>query len=333
MEKTKTGKILTVSVAAYNAEEYLREVLDSFVGLSNINALEVFVVDDGGTDASLDIAKEYQERFPGVFFAVHKENGGWGSTVNYSIQHATGKYFRLLDGDDYFNKENLQQFITYLQNIDSDIIISPYVSFNDQDGSVVETVAADDSYEENREYILKDVKKRFPLAMHSITVRTSLLQENQIRLKEHCLYRDMEFTANILTLSETIMFYHRPIYYYRLGREGQSVSKLSYLKHIDEHADIVYTILEKSEDPKAIDKKKLLYNLAKGACVQQYIIYFYSRSIENAKRRLVTFDNKIKEYPIFYKALKLPKHISVLRDMNFFGYSLVMVLLTIKRRI
>lgn len=333
MSEMQSNKILTVSVAAYNAGDYLREVLDSFVELPQIELLEVFVVDDGGTDDSLEIAKEYQNRFPGVFYAIHKENGGWGSTVSYSIKHAHGKYFRLLDGDDYYNKENLADFIKYIAQNDSDMFISPYVAFEDGTGNELETVSADCIYKENKKYLLKDVKEKFPLAMHAITVRTSLLQDNNVNLKEHCLYRDMEYTANILSRAKSVMFFDKPIYFYRIGRVGQSVSHAAYIKHIDEHADIVYSILEFTKKPEAQDNKRLIYSLAKGACSHQYNIYFYSEKIENVKVKLREFDGKIKEYPMFYKRLKLPIYIKLLQKTNFIGYEFVKVLLYIKRSI
>ena len=84
-------KLLTISVAAYNVEDYLDQALESLADPAYVNRLEVFVVDDGGSDQSLLIAKSYEEKYPDTFHAIHKENGGYGSTVNYSIAHATGE--------------------------------------------------------------------------------------------------------------------------------------------------------------------------------------------------------------------------------------------------
>lgn len=333
MDSKEKQKILTVSVAAYNVEEYLREVLDSFIGLPQMNLVEVFVVDDGGNDSSLDIAKEYEERYPDTFHAVHKENGGWGSTVNYSIQHATGKYFRLLDGDDYYNTDHLSLFIDYLQQHDADLFISSFASFQDESNIILEEFSSDAAFKENEIYKLDELQKPILLAMHSFTVRTTLLQEHNIRLKEHVLYRDMEFTAYILTYASTVMFFSLPIYYYRLGREGQSVSRSSYIKHIDEHADIVYSILAISELLENKQKKNYLYGLARGTCLVQYLIYFYDKKVDNVKNKLIKFDQHVKAYPDFYVTLNLPLHIRMLQRMNFTGYGFVMSLLTIRRRL
>ena len=332
MADVLNNKILTVTVAAYNAEEYLREVLDSFVGLRNMDMLEVFVVDDGGKDSSLDIAKEYEARFPGIYHAVHKENGGWGSTVNYSMRHASGKYFKILDGDDYYDKENTADLIDYLAKCDSDIVITPYATFEDGSYRVLNVITPDSAYEEGKVYKLTEADKPFPLAMHSFTVKTRLLQDNDVQLKERCLYRDMEFTCKALTYGETIMFFNRPIYYYRLGREGQSVSKSSYIKHIDEHADIVYDILSASRLPQNLNKRNLIYRLASEACTHQYNIYFYTSKTPEVKRKLIEYDNKIKAYPTFYKGLNIPVYIKALTKTGCMGYKPVMSLLYVKRK-
>ena len=99
-------KILTVSIAAYNVYNYLNETLTPFLGVKGNDRLEVLIIDDGATDGTLELALEYQEKYPNVFRVIHKENGGWGSTVTTGILNATGKYFKLLDGDDYYNKDS-----------------------------------------------------------------------------------------------------------------------------------------------------------------------------------------------------------------------------------
>ena len=95
-------KKLTVSIAAYQVEKYIRKTLSSFIEDGIRDQVEVLIIDDGGHDGTLRIAKEYAARYPDTFFPIHKENGGWGSTVNCGIENAHGEHFKLLDGDDYF---------------------------------------------------------------------------------------------------------------------------------------------------------------------------------------------------------------------------------------
>ena len=104
-------KILSVSIASYNVEKFIRKALDSCCIPEIMDRLEVLVVNDGSTDGTLQIAREYEKQYPQTFRVIDKKNGGYGSTVNASIQAATGKYFRLLDGDDWFDRDGLVKMI------------------------------------------------------------------------------------------------------------------------------------------------------------------------------------------------------------------------------
>ena len=100
-------KILSVSIASYNVEKFIRKALDSCCIPEIMDRLEVIVVNDGSTDSTLEIAREYETKYPETFRVIDKINGGYGSTVNASIRVAAGRYFRLLDGDDWFDRDGL----------------------------------------------------------------------------------------------------------------------------------------------------------------------------------------------------------------------------------
>ena len=99
------GKLLTISIAAYNVEKFIKKTLDSLIVDSD--ELEVLIVNDGSKDETLKIAKEYEIKYPNIFRAIDKENGGYGSTINTGIIEATGKFFKQLDGDDWFETESI----------------------------------------------------------------------------------------------------------------------------------------------------------------------------------------------------------------------------------
>ena len=101
-------KLLTVSIAAYHVEDYLRETLDSFLIPEVTDQLEVLIVNDGSGEGVNEIAREYQTNYPDVFRLIDKENGGHGSTVNRGIEEAAGRYFKTVDGDDYVSAEGLK---------------------------------------------------------------------------------------------------------------------------------------------------------------------------------------------------------------------------------
>ena len=134
----KNGKLLTVSIAAYNVEAYLTETLESLAVPEILDELEVLVIDDGSTDSTGEIARKYAEKYPGTFHLISKENGGYGSTINRGLTEASGRYFKQLDGDDSFS-EDLADFIRLLRERSEDLIITRVIRRSEKDGKVTYT--------------------------------------------------------------------------------------------------------------------------------------------------------------------------------------------------
>ncbi|MBQ7344991.1 MAG: glycosyltransferase family 2 protein [Oscillospiraceae bacterium] len=234
-------KILTVSIAAYNVAEYIRHTLDSIISKGCIDALQILVVDDGGKDDTLKIVKEYEEKYPDSVFGVHKENGGYGSVLNTSIRLAKGKYFKQLDGDDWFVTENMDKFVELLRGIDADYVITPMRMFNEVDESIVLKDYFADVAEGKYLFDEMDFKQISP--MHCSTFRTEVLQKNDIKITEHCFYTDVELVNRPVPYMETVYVWHEPVYVYRVGREGQSVSKTGVRKHYKEHEKVFWNLI------------------------------------------------------------------------------------------
>ncbi|MEI3553139.1 MAG: glycosyltransferase family A protein [Acutalibacteraceae bacterium] len=121
MEKT-----LSISIAAYNVEEFLKNTLDSLVAPEIMDDIEVLIIDDGSKDNTAAIGKEFEDKYPNSFKVISKPNGGYGSTINAAIDAATGQYFKTLDGDDWYDTENLVRFVKDLKNMSADLILTPF---------------------------------------------------------------------------------------------------------------------------------------------------------------------------------------------------------------
>ena len=123
-------KLLTITIPCYNSQDYMRHAIES--ALAGGKDVEILIVDDGSIDNTLMIANEYQEKYPNIIKAIHKENGGHGSAVNTGIQNASGLFFKVLDSDDWFDEASLKKILRLIkyvaaQSIPLDMIISNYV--------------------------------------------------------------------------------------------------------------------------------------------------------------------------------------------------------------
>ena len=121
-------KLLTVSVAAYNGAATLQKALEScLVADESLQALlDVIIIDDGSTDGTAALAQAFVQAHPGSFRLVSKVNGGYGSTLNTAVELASGRYFRTLDCDDWFDTNALQTLLRRLQNCTADAVYTNY---------------------------------------------------------------------------------------------------------------------------------------------------------------------------------------------------------------
>ena len=223
-------KLLTVSIAAYNVELFLAQALDSCLLSDFPDALEVLIVNDGSKDSTPQIAQEYCEKYPQTFRLLNKENGGYGSTVNLSMQKATGKYYRLLDGDDWFDLDGLKALLQVLPNCDSDLILTPCYRVHEGTG---ERVLNYGSWKNcvGKTLAMEELPRGCFLSMWHLTVRTALLREHPFVLPELRLYTDQLFVAYSTAYAKNLTFLTEPLYCYRVGRDGQSVSKENRFKN------------------------------------------------------------------------------------------------------
>lgn len=321
-------KILSVSVAAYNVEEYLRQTLESFLISEELQSkIEVIIVSDGSTDRTVEIAKEFESRYPGVFLVVDKENGGYGSTINSSLNVASGKYFKTVDGDDWVDKEGLEQLIKYLEQNDADLAITKFTTVSDVDGST--QMVTNGLHYDNRlmqfDELLCTEKPGF-LSMHALTFRTDILKHHNIVITEKCFYTDVELVMKPIPYIETAIKIDANVYMYRVGREGQSVSLKSRMKHMDqaifvnhEKCAFIQSILQ----DKAVSETKKQYLC--DAVIQDISIQYYFLLAYGEKKRILEaecdFDKGVKERcPYLYEGVLNTKYgdiIAYLRKTNF----------------
>lgn len=288
-------KLLTISVAAYNMEKYLAECLDSLVVPEIIDDLEVFVIDDGGTDASLDIAGSYAARYPDTFIPVHKENGGYGTTLNYSIAHATGKYFKYLDGDDWFDKNGFIKLVSELKKTDADVVITTeYAMGPDRDSMKTCTL---DGWHGEIKTDVKDVTIGERFNGMRVTYKTAALQHCNLSLPSHMLYTDNYYYTIPFAYMKDLLYVDCLLYCYRIGQNEQSTSRVSKIKHVREHMKV-------SEDLSAFCEQKILehnenINYIRHRVALTYITTLRSILLQpvcnDTLEQLIQFESRIRE--------------------------------------
>ena len=95
-------KYISFAIPCYNSEAYMAQAIESI--LPGGEDVEILIVNDGSKDRTAEIGKEYEEKYPGIVKLINKENGGHGDAVNAGLSHASGKYFKVVDSDDWVDR-------------------------------------------------------------------------------------------------------------------------------------------------------------------------------------------------------------------------------------
>lgn len=252
--KTCMEKLLTITIPSYNAERYLAKCLDSLLAKGDFSGafetpderLEIIVINDGSTDRTAQIAGTYASDYPGIVKLIDKENGGHGSGINTGIKHAAGKYFKVVDADDWVLSENLPLILDCLETETSDVIVTGYRTINEISGKT-QSYTSDLSGTKVPEVLHMDAfSERFeqtPAAFqfHGLCYRTDFYRSLGISMTEKVYYEDQEYAVLPFLKAETICFLPYDLYMYRIGDEQQSVS----YKNLDKRLYDMETVIMK----------------------------------------------------------------------------------------
>ncbi len=113
---------VSVIIPVYNTEEYLTKCLDSLVK-QTLEEIEILVVDDGSTDGSVQIAREFEQAYPQKVKVMTKENGGQASARNMALKYATGEFLGFVDSDDWVDPTMYEELYDTATRENADMVI------------------------------------------------------------------------------------------------------------------------------------------------------------------------------------------------------------------
>ena len=265
-------KLLSIVVPTYNIEQYITKCIESFKKVQEkyYSEFEIIVVNDGSTDNSVKVVENLIIDSALDLRIISKENGGHGSTINVGITEAKGKYFKVIDGDDWIDISSFEILLEKLKTLDVDMVISNYTEQHVYNNSI-KSIDFVEKIKPNN--IVSGLPYR-RIPMHALTYRTSILKENNIRLSEKTFYVDMEYTLLPMKFVENYIYYNLDIYQYFLGRPDQSMNINVMKQKSDHHYRVTKRILELYKD---ISSDKVQENI-----VREALIYLVNKQCQLA---------------------------------------------------
>ena len=232
-------KLMTFTVPCYNSAGYMRKCIDSLLPAGEDT--EIIIVNDGSSDDTGKIADEYAALYPERIRVIHQENGGHGEGVNQGLRHAEGLYFKVVDSDDWLDRDSLLTLTAKMREMVEagklvDLYVCNYVYEHAEDNTTFVM-----SYRKNfpSEQICswRDVRSFGPsqyLMMHSVYFRTEILRASELVLPKHTFYVDNLFMFKPLPLVRSIYYMPLDLYRYFIGRADQSITLENGAKRVDQ---------------------------------------------------------------------------------------------------
>ena len=296
----KKNIAVSVIIPAYNVEQYIGRCLESVI-TQTLHDIEILVVDDCGTDSTMDIVRSYNDSRLKII--KQKVNKGVSAARNTGIELARGKYIFFLDSDDYIEKDYLEKM--YRRAIDGsfDLVISGYVK---DKGNVVYH-----EYDHKEETIMNPVetmyeiicKKYFDWSPCDKLYLKEKLITNEVRFSErYRMGEDLDFLYRYLLSINKIVFI--PLYKYH------------YVMNINSATHKKNTMLR--TDSVAI-MKGIVNNYECSALIYKRITELYAKEIGSCIKDIIMMPNTEKLVRSYQKELR--KHIGIIiknKDFSLF---------------
>ncbi|SKA84374.1 Glycosyl transferase family 2 [Caloramator quimbayensis] len=254
-------KVLTIAIPCYNSASYMHRAIESL--LIGSDDIEILIINDGSKDNTSQIADEYEKKYPNIIRAIHKENGGHGDAVNTGLKHATGIYYKVLDSDDWFDKNSFIKVLDVLRGMINnsqlvDMVIANYVYEKLSIGKST-SINYKGAMPEEKIFTWDDIgflKISQNILMHSVIYRTEVLRSCNLELPKHTFYVDNIFVFKPLPYVKTMFYLNVDLYRYFIGREDQSVNEKIMIGRIDQQIRVTKVMID-SYNPMLIESKKL----------------------------------------------------------------------------
>ena len=231
---------ISIIMPTYNVESYIRQCLESVVSQTFID-FELIIIDDGSSDKTVDIIKEYEDRYPYIHLYT-QEHGRQAKARNLGISQAHGRYVTFLDGDDCWPEDHLEELVKALGSNESDVCIAYTVNtftckksaefrFIDIEGE--KSFAGIDDLEG-----VFFSNKGFPGGVCNISVRREFLADNNIMFDESLpTAEDSNFTLTVLSHNPRTVLTDKVKYYYRQDNITSTnhhfdIAKIKCYKHV-----------------------------------------------------------------------------------------------------
>ena len=257
---------VSVLIPCFNVENYLRQCLDSVVN-QTLRDLEIICINDGSTDSTPDILREYAARDPRIRI-IDKENTGYGGSMNRALDMAGGEYVGIVESDDWAEADMFERLYAAAKEHDCDLVKSNFYDYGGGVSTLNEIIPPEDAGQVIAPRVRTALFTRTCYIWTAI-YRRSWLERERIRFlpTPGASYQDTSFNFKALACAERAWFMRDAFLHYRRDNENSSIYSSGKVYCVcDEYAEI----------ERFIQKNKKYLSLSPIAQKMKYQSYYWN---------------------------------------------------------
>lgn len=284
---------ISIIVPIYNAEKYLNKCIKSLINQTKEN-LEFILINDGSTDTSEEIIKNYQDTRIKYF---KNKNQGIGKTRNFGIKKSTGKYIMFLDSDDFLATNACEELFKKAEQDKLDLVINNFYRVEEETSKQEEVIISkfkNTTLKENKELLLE-----INLAPWNKLYKSELLKNNKIKFVEDLKYEDAPFVIEAIDKAKRIGQVNKCLNYYVIHKNSETTIRDERVFDIIEITDRIRKyFFKRKEYTETVDK--LSVRILTNYTIQQRVqkdkevgIKFIDKAFQYMKENIPDYkDNK-----------------------------------------
>ena len=275
--ETENSPLVSIIVPVYNVANYIGECLDSLLNQTYRN-IEIILINDGSSDESEKICKEYLVNDPRIKY-VYQDNAGLSMARNRGIDLATGEYLTFVDSDDYIKDYMIEVMIKAIANTGAEIALAKMTEF---EKLFFDDTVIPNPVEMNSEKVLKAIFKE----KHITTSASAKIYKKElwkdVKYPQDKIFEDYYTIYKLIDKASKCVFVNNYVYYYRPNPSG--IMKTKFDKRKLQYFDATEEIIDYMKNNHPI----LIKDVNNRTC--RYAISFYNSYAQSHDEDLVVKD-------------------------------------------
>lgn len=246
--------LISVIIPVYNVEKYIGNCISSILNQNVNDFLEIILIDDGSSDDSLSVIKEFERNYKNIK-VIAQSNKGVSAARNVGMKNAEGKYVYFVDSDDFLEPHSLVKVVELLNKNPIDVLLFKYSKVNES--YEAEHFKDYYIYDNSSHKMSKFLKNNTIVAQVWMFIyNLEALRVNNISFIEGVYHEDEDFVSKSLAVCENIYLMDHKVYNY-VKRPNSIITTTDPKKNKKKLKDISTVILSLKEFEKSIfDKGK-----------------------------------------------------------------------------